>query len=370
MQLLEDNDREKTKKNERGRTRERTTSSRRDTRRTSKYRSDRKKRLSGEGSEEGDNYGKDKPRSQDDSSSEDEKREQGKRKRGRKTDEKTKKTKKAKSTKESQEEPLGEKEKSNVSQAETRKGNKQKEKSVKTQKAKKEVREKGITMQTISTEITAPDRKTVDTKEGGSDKKRKIWLIKKEKETSATDSNEEDLRVQKPKEESKEEHKKIKAEEDTIDKKLPKIPKRSKEDKDVAIQLKVDHDDEDFIAAREGDKDSRVEERTKKRGEEKQEREETPTIILQSGNISMDMRKLEEEVKRLRPLKIRKPANRHSPCMHYNLNSCRKVNVIDHPIASDNQRKVTHMCCFCFWADGANEMHSAQRCPNVRIKRQ
>ena len=142
------------------------------------------------------------------------------------------------------------------------------------------------------------------------------------------------------------------------------------EDKEVAIQLNVDHDDEDFIAAREGDKESGGEERTKRRREEKQEREEIPTIILQSGNLSTDMRKLEEEVKRLRPLKIRKPANRRAPCLHYNLNVCRKENVIDHPIAPDDRRKVTHMCSICFWADGSCEMHSAQRCINVRIQRQ
>ena len=147
-------------------------------------------------------------------------------------------------------------------------------------------------------------------------------------------------------------------------KRLYRIPKKSLEDQDIPLQLQTSKEDQDFFRERRED----AHKKGGSRREEAPRRSETPSIVLQRGNIASAMQKIKEEVKRLHPLKIRKLGNRRSPCMYYNLSNCNHTNVIEHFVANGSQRPVTHMCAVCHWADNSCEMHRCMACPNLKIK--
>ena len=174
----------------------------------------------------------------------------------------------------------------------------------------------------------------------------------------------------------------LKGEKEDLVKKLPRIPRKTKEE-NPDLQLKINQEDEHFFETR-----KRTEDRSRKTTSASAgttsasasapscasasgsttATAEVPTITLRRRSIESDMQKLEDEIRNIcasQKPKLRKPRNFRIPCKFFNLSTCRFVNVFEHRISKIDSRKVAHMCAFCHWVDGSCDMHNVNECPNV-----
>ena len=150
-----------------------------------------------------------------------------------------------------------------------------------------------------------------------------------------------------------------------------RIPRRTPEDTGLALQIQASKEDEDFFLKRR-DNETR-QERSRSKDSEREEaprrkRTDPPTITIQCGSISSNMREIKEKVEKLRPFEVKKLGNFRNPCMFFNLDVCQFENVIEHRIAGGSKRTVSHICAICYWADKSCEPHRCRGCPTIQLK--